>query len=374
MEKGFFIHLISYDETEELEASGIYKKIRTQVRELNRNFEVILETHNQKIAFKNKKYWKIWIRLPFTPSVYKWRYEKKYSEVDFIYFRRSLIDSSLIKFLSRIKKNNPNIKILFEIATYPYDDELSVLKKLPFYIKEKVNRRKLKKIVDRIITFSEDDEIFGIPTIKTINGLDFKKVPVRNPEPESNEINLIAVASIEYWHGYDRFLKGLGEYYKNEGRRNIKFHIVGDGTPINDYKKIVEELNIKEHVIFHGKKYGKELDEIYDKCSLAIACLGGHRKKLYLSSSLKSREYAAKGLPIISSISIDFIPDDYKYLLFFDSDESPINVDRVVEFYEKIYKDNDSFKEVNKEIRDFAEIKCSISLAMKPVIDFILNS
>lgn len=228
--------------------------------------------------------------------------------------------------------------------------------------------------MDRIITFSEDDEIFGIPTIKTINGLDFKKVPVRNPEPESNEINLIAVASIEYWHGYDRFLKGLGEYYKNEGRRNIKFHIVGDGTPINDYKKIVEELNIKERVIFHGKKYGKELDEIYDKCSLAIACLGGHRKKLYLSSSLKSREYAAKGLPIISSISIDFIPDDYKYLLFFDSDESPINVDRVVEFYERIYKDNDSFKEVNKEIRDFAEIKCSISLAMKPVIDFILNS
>ena len=121
MKKGYFIHLIAYDKIEDLETSGIYKKIRTQVRELNKHFDVILDTHNRQTAFKNNKLWKLWIRLPFTPSGYKWYYDEKYSDADFIYFRKSLIDSSVINFLRKIKDNNPNTKILCEIATYPYD-------------------------------------------------------------------------------------------------------------------------------------------------------------------------------------------------------------------------------------------------------------
>ena len=69
-------------------------------------------------------------------------------------------------------------------------------------------------VVDRIYTYSEDNQIWGIPTICSSNGIDFDLVSIRKVEKKRESINLIAVAGLAKWHGYDRILRGMGEYYK----------------------------------------------------------------------------------------------------------------------------------------------------------------
>ena len=46
-------------------------------------------------------------------------------DADFIYLRKpSAINMGFIDFLKRVRKLNPKMKILLEIPTYPYDNEI----------------------------------------------------------------------------------------------------------------------------------------------------------------------------------------------------------------------------------------------------------
>ncbi len=108
------------------------------------------------------------------------------------------------------------IKIFLEIPTYPYDQEYFSLKEKIELYTDKLFRHTFCKYIDAIITYSNDAEIFGRCTIQLSNGIDFSNIPLRNKtENTSNELHLIGVAEIHFWHGFDRLIKGLGEYYAN---------------------------------------------------------------------------------------------------------------------------------------------------------------
>ena len=371
--KGYFINLINFKSKEDLNRIGVHKKVLSQCKEISKVLEVIHELHNGYRKNRINLLRKIWIRLPFTAIMYKWKYDERYSKADFVYFRKAIIDRSVIVFLKKIKSNNSKVKILFEVATYPYDKEINGMKNLPFLLKDRFNRKKIYRYVDRIVTTSQDDCIFGVKTIKMMNGLDFDKISPRQCFSSSGTIHIIAVSTFAQWHGYDRFLRGMGQYYANGGKREIIFHMVGDGASLQEYKEIIEQYAISDKVIIYGNKSGKNLDDIYDKCSIAVASLGLHRINLFLASTLKTREYGAKGLPIITSTKIDYIPDDYKYQLKFSEDESAINMEQVIDFFDRIYQTEGDFEKVNKEIREFAEKKCDISITMRPVVEYILG-
>lgn len=370
MRKGYFINCRSFKDQNDLLSCGVSMKVIAQIKVLSQYTVIVHDLHNMYGKYTNQVD-KLIRRLPFTGVAERWKYDKKYSNADFIYFRKDVVDYSVYSFLKKIKKNNPEIKILFEVATYPYDAEINHgVKTFPFYLKDIINRNRLHKCVDRIITYSQHDEIFKVKTIKTLNGFDFNSVRIAQYKISNESINIISVSTNAYWHGYDRFLIGLGEYYRNSGDRNIVFHIVGDGAAIPQYKQIVEKYNIDAHVVFYGKKYGVELDNIYDMCSLAIECLGNHRKDLYLSSSLKSREYAARGLPIITSTSIDFLSDNFKYCFKIPEDESIVDIQSVITFYDEIFRDKSS-SEIAQEIRNYAKQRIDMDIVMKPIINFI---
>ena len=374
MKKGIYIFRTNYKEESDLEASGVYKKIQDQCKVLREFFQVDLEIINGYGATAKSSFIDAFYkRLPFTPILEKWKYSDKYSEVDFLYMRRVIHDRSLLKFLREIKKNNEKTKIIYELPTYPYDRELKGFKNVPYILKDKINRSRLHKYVDRIVTFSNDTVIFNVPTIRITNGIDFVSTKKRKLRTVNHDINVIAVAVFSFWHGYDRFLRGMGQYYAAGGKRNILLHMVGDGVSMNEYKEIVEKYEIEDKVIFYGQKSGKELDKIYNISNIALECLGSHRKGISISSSLKSREYGAKGLPIITSNKIDYIPDDYKYQLRVPDDESTINMEQVIYFFDRIYQTEGDFEEVNKKIREFAEKNCDISITMRPVVEYILG-
>ncbi|MDR2408805.1 MAG: glycosyltransferase [Bacteroidales bacterium] len=365
MKKGLFFTDERYTNINFDEANGVKKKINSQVKALN-----ITEEMTCRLLVLPK----IQIRHIFglfVGSGYK-QFVDEISNIDFIYFRRIIpVNNSLIKFLKEIKKNNNNCKIVYEIPTYPYDKEYrGFVEKISLCI-DRFFRNELKKYVDRIVVVSNDDPIvFGIRTIKIINGVDCTDIPVQIPVINDKDIHLIVVAQFAHWHGYDRLIEGMNNYYKKEQSHKVYIHFVGGGSELQYYKHLIRQYNLSAYVFFYSLLYGEELANVFNKVNLAVCSLGSHRKGIYLSSELKSREYLARGLPIISSARIDVLPPDYKYVLYVPENESAIDIEYVVAFYENL-SIKQSVPNMINEIRKFTEENCDISKTMRPVIEYL---
>lgn len=373
--KGYFLCGISDSNFDKKGYSGVGKKIVAQINAFSKYSIVILDNHGCGISSEPSLLMKVYTRLPFTPVSGKWEYKKEYEAADFFYLRRpSFLDYSIVKLFRKIKKNNLDAKILLELPTYPYAQELlkqRFIKEVCYVCKDYVNGRLLKGLVDRIVTFSPDSSIWGIPTVRIKNGVDFSRISLPSRK-QSSDIHLIEVSSVNFWHGYDRLLEGLGRYYQNGGTRNIVFHVVGDGMVIPQFREIVSKYAIESHVVFHGTLGGDALDEVFKMSYIGVDALGRHRSNNPTNSSLKSREYVAYGLPFIAAVPIDFAGKDWPYVMYVPQDESPIDMNEVIKFYDSIYSNNDCNK-VASDIRNYAEFRCDMKITMQPVIDYILS-
>lgn len=369
--KGFFLF---YRDINYNNLNGIDKKVLSQIKTLKDvgiDCELTIMKSNKE-DFWHKLYNTITCRLPYGNSDPTWKYDKKFETADFIYFRRpTSLNYPMLKILRKVKKNNPRVKIIMEIPTYPYDDELKTsVKDYPRYIKDKYNRKKLKGIVDRIAVQNDLDEIFRIPTLNFTNGIRVKDIEPRIPV-KTESITICAVASMEPWQGYERIIAGLSQYYKNGGQEDISIHLVGEGKEKAVYENMVNELQLNSHIHFEGFLSGGALENIYSKSDIALDSFGRYKTNNEFSTSLKSREYLAKGLPIVSGSKVDIITDSFPYYYEFSSDSSIIDFKKVIEFYHKVYTSEHSKEEVIEEIREYAFKVCDMSKSMNSIISFI---
>lgn len=288
---------------------------------------------------------------------------------DFIYFRKGLFDAEQIDVIKRIKKIDSQIKIIIEIATYPYDKELKWYR-WPWIRNDKLARRQIKGCVDRIVTYSRDKEIFHVPTISISNGIVYNSVPLKNVR-EHIGINLIAVALFAEWHGYDRVIEGMYQDIEIVRNNSIHLHLVGSGKVLGKYKKMVEKYGLSEFVHFYGKKDGTELDDIYDTADIGLDSMGRHRAGCFYNSTLKGKEYCAHGLPIISGVQTELDDcSDFEYYLRIPADDSPVKMQELVDFYHRVY---DRGNNIPKIIREKTENMFDLEKTFLPVIDYIIG-
>lgn len=187
------------------------------------------------------------------------------------------------------------------------------------------------------------------------NGISTSSLPVSRRPKTMEELNVICVANVDVWHGVDRFIRGLHEYQSSFHKTPIVFHIVGDGPALPDLRKLVVELNLQDKVIFHGFKSGKDLDEIFDMCHVAMDALAGSRKGLTELSSLKSREYCTRGIPfIVSSKDFDF-PENWEYMLKIPDDEKPVNMNMLIGFSNRIMADSEHPQKMHKYAAEYLD-------------------
>lgn len=271
-----------------------------------------------------------------------------------------------IRLVKRLRRAGAVVDM--EIPTYPYDreyEQFGFYDKFTLFI-DKLFRRKLASYLHRVVTFTNLEEIFNRKTIQISNGIDFSSIKLRSEVPDSSDaFNLIAVAEIHFWHGFDRVVAGLVNYYRNTPGRNVFLHIVGGGiqAEINLLQRLAIEGGIEDKVIFYGPLWGEELDNSFEKANFAIASLARHRSGINRIKTLKNREYAARGIPFIySETDEDF--DNRPYILKAKADESPIDINTIINFC-------DSLTVSPEAIRKSIESELSWEKQMKRVVDEI---
>lgn len=332
------------------EANGISKKIRYQVKALREcgadvrvcYYDIAPDGHRQwlvneeVIADLGKgEMAKIKKRVYFKP-IYEYAQNES---IDLVYIRSfHNANPFTIHLIKQLK--TMGARVIMEIPTYPYDQEYVTPGMKVYLTIDRHFRHKLARELDAIITFSDKEKIFGVPTIRISNGIDFDAIPLKQRiNDTSHELHLIGVAEVHYWHGFDRLIQGLAEYYLQEQSYKVFFHIVGQLSGERERQEIIPAIynnGLTPYVILHGARYGKELDELFEQADLGIGSLGRHRSGIDKIKVLKNREYAARGLAFTySETDEDF--DNMPYVWKVPANETSMDIQKLIEFHQSIH-------------------------------------
>ncbi len=284
--------------------------------------------------------------------------------IDVLYYRNSQPSKRLIKIMQKKKL----IKII-EFPTYPFENELAKSKtKFEYNLFWKNGMKKFEDFADVIVGVTADKRLRGDKKLVLIsNGIRLEDIKIKNQNKKSY-INLLSIANLAFWHGYDRIIKGLYEYYKNNPKKEVYYHCVGEGQVLENLKNLANELKLEKYVIFHGTKVGEELDKIVDDSDVAFGSLGNHRKGLYGDSALKNREYCARGIPFVIASNDQDFPESFPYVFRIPQDDSPVEIDKVINWFEDLSKKHPDY---SLEMRKYAEENLSWDAKMRPVIEKI---
>ena len=290
------------------------------------------------------------------------------SEYDAVYIRFQFFSPFVLKMLRAFHK--AKAATILEIPTYPYEEELKAqgMKGIPKRIVDTSCGCLCAKYIDTFASPLWGKEILGRPCIEIYNGIDAEEVTPRKILMNET-IDLLAVAMMGPWHGYDRMIRGLHEYYIRGGKRNVVLHLVGEGAATAEYAQLTDEFALQEHVVQHGRKSGKELDAMYDMADIGIGSIGTFRKKVFRTNTLKVLEYIAKGLPVICEEGEIGIPEGSKYRMSVPQTEDPVDIDRLIAFYDTVYTADP--KTVSQEIREYCLRHCSPAAGLKGVFTFL---
>lgn len=312
---------------------------------------------------KHETFWqkiKRWGKI-FSPAASE--HIKKFSP-DIIYIRG--IAPLLPRCVSFLRKHKGHSKIFWEFPTYPYRQEFFKplrLTGLIYLLFDIHSIERLKKVVDEFVVVSEIDDAAARERLGKYriihNGFDVSSVPVRTALKLEGEINILALANVAYWHGYDRIIAGMAEY---SGAYKVKLHLAGGTgkTEMEKLKKQASELGVSDQVIFYEPLYGDALSELFDKCHVAAGSLGIHRNSLFRASILKLREYCSRGIPFFKS----HLDDDFKNFEFglnFEASDVPIDIAKLCGFVEEIYKTDDYPQIMRKYAEQYLDWKSKVS-------------
>lgn len=374
MKKALLIYRINKDDPGN---AGVVKKCKAQAKAFhNLGLEadmlwlcskgVLL---NEQLVFKKQI-------LPHTFGIY-WFYFFQFGALipklvdiaryDLIYLRHPFFDPLLVRFLKMAKQKFPDLKIILEINTYPYDAEP---KRRLHQLSLKMDQHYRKtafKYIDRIADYGQEKEIWKIPTISIRNGIDVAIVPLKKRNAAEANLRLIAVGNWSYWHGLDRLIRGMGKFYESSRKKTpIFLTIVGDGGEKHHLISLAKELDVDQFIQFLPATTGTELDRLFDAADIGIGTLGIHRKEVTFDSSLKHREYCSRGIPfILSHADLDF-PAELPFVHYVPNDDSDLDLESLLEVFLK-WKGEDW----RKEIRKYAEERLTWEKQLLPVVQWL---
>ncbi len=285
---------------------------------------------------------------------------------DYVYWRSAPLWKSSVTVAKTAKKYGSTF--VYEIPTFPQTEaQMSGLRSLFVRYSKKFDQS-FHNLIDAYVLIGEDagGKFRGKPAINIENGIDVSNVPVRKPMCE-DKLHILALASMSYWHGYDRLIRSLAQYKGNE---KIVIHMVGgnDGGCLDEWKELTTQLGLDDSVVFHGQMTGNALEEMFDMCDIGVNSLAMYRKGFAVTMELKAREYIARGLPFVCAVEDPALSDSEEtFWLRISNDDSIPDMEQIVKFALDMKKD---ISHVSK-LRKLAENRMTWEMQYKKVFDVV---
>lgn len=355
-------------------SSGVYKKIRAQADAFERQgFETrilfVSDTDNIHYLKNGELREGSFAQIESEVAQYL-------KECSFCYARFELLRH---KYFKRVLDlcTAANTKIVTEIPTFPPYQESFARAKAKLKRGQVIGGLKtmigagivagdmnaLANMSSMVCIVADDFKFKKTKTIRIENGIDLQKNPLA-PYSEKNVINIIAVSNFAVWNGYDRAVEGLGQYYATAPKRKVHLTFVGPLDNAPELQKRVKELGLDNDVTFTGALSGAALDAQYANADIALGALGNHRRKVFANSSLKAKEYAARGMMMVLSDAEGIEGDILDNSFVVKSDESPIDFESIVKWFESV----ENKELVKNRIHEFAVDHYAWDSQMKKVI------
>ena len=203
------------------------------------------------------------------------------------------------------------------------------------------------------------------------NSVDVDAYPLRKvPEYTSSGMTMLMLLGARVdWHGTDRIINSIHEYYKNGGEKNIVLHVVGHYFP--EHVELVKKSGLEKNIFFSTFKSQDELNRICDECHLSLGSLAAFRAGLNEMSSLKVRESIARGFPMLTAVrdaDLNSEPEFKPYFLQFPNNASFINLERVFDFMSCLYLEKDFQTSIRSLAMKYVDTKVK-SLKLVKFID-----
>lgn len=347
---------------------GVLKKIMAQILVFRRYFEkVYLTVYKGQMIYLMEDGRVIDKEFAVTRSmchtvIAAWLDEYKIKRT---YIRYNFSDKWFLQFL-RIQKEK-GVRTVLELPTYPYDGEIAKAGLERFRTEDKYYREQLCQNVEWIATNSEAENIFGMSCIKLLNGVNIEEHPLHLKHKENKEIVFIGVSSMAVWHGYERILTGIFNYYSSGGEYDLLFKIVGEGNEKQRYQSLVSKYDLQSRVEFCGMLEGEALDEQYAMADIAVSSLGLYKTGIQDVTPIKGAEYCARGIPFICGYHDMRFPDEADYIMTVPNNSEPVDMCEVIAFYKRITAQEG----YQKKMRDYALEHFTWESIMKPIVELL---
>lgn len=355
-------------------SSGVYKKIRAQADAFERQgFETrilfVSDTDNIHYLKNGELREGSFAQIESEVAQYL-------KECSFCYARFELLRHKYFKRVLNLCIA-ANTKIVTEIPTFPPYQESFARAKAKLKSGQVIGGLKtmvgagivagdmnaLANMSSMVCIVADDFKFKKTKTIRIENGIDLQKNPLAQYS-EKNVINIIAVSNFAVWNGYDRAVEGLGQYYATVPKRKVHLTFVGPLDNAPELQKRIKELGLDNEVTFTGALSGAALDEQYANADIALGALGNHRRKVFANSSLKAKEYAARGMMMVLSDAEGIEKEILDNSFVVKSDESPIDFESIVKWFDSVVD-----KElVKNKIHEFAVDHYAWDSQMKKVL------
>ncbi len=169
------------------------------------------------------------------------------------------------------------------------------------------------------------------------DAVDTLSFPLLSSKIFGNNVNMVflkgASMDAEY-NGLDRLMKGMVAY---SGPRNYTLTIMGNHTIMEE--RLAKNLGLQGRVFFKKATYGTELNEELEKHHLGVGPLAVHRKGISATSSIKTREFLARGLPFFIAHTDDELfatSDCSAFYEVYHADENNIDLYSLEDFITRL--------------------------------------
>lgn len=137
------------------------------------------------------------------------------------------------------------------------------------------------------------------------------------------------------WQGLDRLLAGIAAY---SGPLRIVLHLLGEveAGDLAAITRLRQSAGERIQIHTHGVLDAVASDAIYRQANLALSTLALHRKAMTEACPLKTREYVARGLPLVYAYQDPDLVADHQGWLRLPSNDGPVEINEVVAYAERL--------------------------------------